>query len=667
MKRTAFLLAFLTLGWNAPVPAQHEALPFLMATTGKQVFILLLNPPAGTEGFNVYRKGPGDRDFRLVTAQPVVPVIEPLTARDMLGDDYPWVARALRAEDEFDVVQRLRSDLGAAVAVSFASLQAARVAGRLFTDSRVASGERYTYRVEFLGYDGESLGTAERTVTVRNRKPPSPSGVKVKAGDSNVRISWEFPAYAGDPGDITVGFHIYRKATDGPFTRLNRVLILRQDNLKHRTDVNVTNNESYTYYVTAVDFIGRESDPSEKVTAVPRDLTPPKFPQGLQLLPDEGKVLITWKMNLELDVTHYDIYKSLEMNEGYEKINPEPIRVDQPRYEDTDVYYGPLYYYKVKAIDRSGNESEFSNAISGRPNDTSAPSRPDSLTAHAEQRYVTLSWVAPPDRDLLGYYVYRRRDGENFLRIAAEPLPPDSLTFRDTGYSLKGLWPGKRYEYAVSALDNMYNESPLATVQVDIPDDEPPTPPLSSHARSTPEGQVRITWQQSMALDVKGYRVYRSTEQEPPLLLLETGDSTFAAVDSTAEQGRTYYYQVAALDEAGNESEKTEKTAVVPRDLTAPPAPQGVRVATDSSGLWIHWEAVQASDLQGYNIYRLDLPTTAAQKLNTAPVQETRFFDPEGKPGQYYRVSSLDTSGNENAEGTPVPAGRPRASSPEKK
>ncbi len=656
MKKIDLIFVSLALGWLSPALAQRQALPFLTATTNDRAYILLLKIPDETEGFNVYRKGPGDRDFVLVTPQPIVAVIEPITAREILGADYAWVARALRAEDEFDVVHRLRSDPGAAVAVSFASLRAARVAGRLFVDEKVKRGKTYTYRVEFLDYAGTRLKTAERSVTIRDRRPPGPTRVESKAGDSEVRVSWDFPAYSGDPEDIVVGFNIYRKAPAGDFEKINRVLILRQEDLKYRTDIAVENDQTYSYYVTAVDFIGRESKPSETVTATPKDLTPPKFPQGLKIVPQEGKILVTWKMNLELDLSHYDIYKSLDMNEGYEKINTEPIPADQPRYLDDDVYFGPLFYYKVRAIDRVGNESEFSNAISGRPADSTAPAPPDSLFARVESRYVTLTWLPPADRDLLGFYVYRRRSDQEFLRISGRPLAPDSLTFQDTGYKLKGLWPGKSYEYGVTALDNMYNESPMATIQITVPDDEPPTPPVTSYARSTPEGLVEITWQPSMALDVVGYRIYRGQDGVDPILFLETNDSTYATIDSTAERGKSYAYQVAAVDEAANESLRTKGTIVVPRDLVAPPAPENVKAVVDTAGVRITWDPVGVSDLAGYNVYRSDIPTGTAVKLTSTPILETSFRDPEGKAGLYYRVSSLDTSGHENAEGEAVEA-----------
>lgn len=654
MKRFNTLIVIFTLGFAYFAFAQREPLPLFTTATDDKAYIVLVGVPRDMEGFNVYRKGPDDREFVLLNQMPISAVVDPAAARQILGDDYPWVARALRAEDEFEVLRRLGSDAGVSTVLSLASLRVAQVTGRLFIDKNVEHKKTYHYRIEFLDYSGEILGTAERDISISTSKPRAPQKVESVSGDSEVKVSWDYPEYSGDPNDIVVGFNIYRKSATGDFEKINKARIMRQEDLKYRTDIAVENNQSYTYYVTAIDFIGRESSPSTYVTATPKDLTPPAFPQGLDAISEEGRILIAWQMNLELDVSHYDVYKSLDMDEGFEKINLEPIPGDLPHYIDEDVYSGPTYYYKVKAIDLVGNESDFSNVISGHPADSTAPAPPDSVIAKVVDHFVYLNWIAPDEKDLLGYYIYRRRSDLEFLRIVGPPLPKDSLHFEDTGYKLKGLWPGKTFEYGLSSVDRVYNESPMSVVTVTIPDDEPPTPPLDSYARSTSEGLVEITWQPSMALDVVKYRVFRGQHELEPTILIETNDSTYAAVDSTVKRGTSYSYQVAAVDEWGNESPKTEKTTVVPRDLVAPPAPENVKVIVDTNGVSIMWDPVQVNDLVGYNIYRSDIPTGIVEKLNLTPITYTSYFDPLGKPGLYYRISSLDTSGHENKEGEAV-------------
>ncbi len=639
------------------VRAQDRALPFLTAATETHAYLMLLDAPPGMQGFNVYRNGQDDSEPSLLTLAPVVAVADPARARTLLGDDFAWIARALRVQDAFEVLSRFRTDPGAAMAISLASLRAAAVAGRLFVDDTVERGRTYEYRIDMLDLDGEVLASGSRELEIRGRPPESvPSGVTADAGDGNIRVAWEFPDYAGDPEDVVVGFHVYRSDSGGSFERLQPNPLLRQDDLSFRVDASVHNNRSYSYYVTAVDFIGRESESSAIVSGTAEDLTPPSIPSQVEVFSEANALLVTWRLNLELDVSHYDVYRSLELEAGYEKINSEPVPVDQASYRDEDVHSGPVYHYVVTAVDLAGNESEFSNATTGRPLDTKGPGAPDSLTVMLQGHEVTLSWIAPTDADLEGFYVYRKRDEQDFLPITQRPLPKDSIRVVDAGYDGRGLRPGKTYTYAVAALDHALNESQRAVVEVAIPDDEPPTPPVESYARSTSEGLVDLQWQPSMALDVTGYRVYRSETEHDPVEVLTLDETTFEATDSTAMRGRRYSYYVVAIDAAGNESPGTEPTSVTPQDLSVPPPPMRVRATADAEGVAVSWEPVRVPDLLGYMVYRSDSPYGAAEQLTSSPLVETQFLDPQGMNGQYYRVTSLDTSGHENRGGEPVEA-----------
>ncbi|MDX1699704.1 MAG: hypothetical protein R3250_03750, partial [Melioribacteraceae bacterium] len=582
--------------------------------------------------------------------------VNPAVIKTALGNDYSWVMRALRATDDFEVISRLRSDKGISALLSLASLNVARVAGRLFIDEMVEAGETYEYKITFLNYEGKIIDEQNREVTIENSLPIVPYSVSCDAGDSKIDIKWEYPDYRGDPKDIVVGFNIYRKITGDKFERLNKVLIMRQDDLKERTDLRVENNLRYSYYLTAVDCIGRESEPSRIVSAQPIDLTPPSFPQGLDLFEEDGYILLSWNMNLELDLSHYDIFRSLDVNTGYIKINDFPVSGEVSSYKDTTVYFGPTYYYQIKAVDLSGNESELSNIISGKPTDSSPPNSPYNVQVTIENNFIRLNWSAPEDKDLQGYYIYRRRSDLEFLRIVSLPLEKDSLTFVDKGYSEKGLWQGQSYFYGISAVDNFFNESEKSVVEIKIPDNEPPHAPVSSYATSTPNGLVEITWQPSMSLDLSKYRIYSKKANDTLSVIYEAPDSIFKYIDSNTVRGVEHSYLVVAVDESGNESENKELMTILPKDSYPPPAPNNVVVEMGAEGVTISWEAVNVSDLLGYNIYRSDIPTGTPVKLNSQPIKGTEYIDPRGSAGLFYKVSSLDTSGYENDSGQPVEA-----------
>ncbi|NOX65475.1 MAG: hypothetical protein GXO85_06670 [Chlorobi bacterium] len=647
MKRLNIIFIVVMLGIYLPILAQQKALPIYTAATNSAACIIVVNAPSGTEGFNVYREAPGESDFTLLTKNPIVPFIDPGIVKTILKDDYEWVKKSLRANDDFEIVRRLQSDAGTSAVLSLASLNVARAAGRLFIDNKVKQNDTYKYKVDFIDFDGNVLSSVQRNIKISDTQPPIPDSVRCDPGDTKVKISWDFPPYKGDKDDITVGFNIYRNSEKGELQKVNKVLILRQEDIKFRTDISVQNNVSYTYFVKSVDCIGRESAPSNKVSAIPIDLTPPKYPEGLDALGEQGRILVSWKMNLELDLSHYDIYKSMEVLGTYARINKIPIPADQPFYYDT-VYTGPTYYYKVKAVDMVGNESEFSNSISGQPADTIPPAPPSNITAIIEDQFVRLKWKAPTDLDLQGYYIYSRRSDQKFLRLVSLPLPSDSLEYFDTGYNQEGLWQGQTYYYGISAVDNYFNESEMSIMKIIIPDNDPPEPPVSSYASLNDNGYVEVTWQPSMSIDVANYRIFRTESSKEPMRIIETADSVYKAIDSTAKYGVSYGYQVAAVDNFRNESIKTKKVTVVPSDLTPPPAPESVSAIPIALGVRISWDPVAVNDLLGYNIYIAEVPNGIPTKLNNEPVKMTEYFDPTGKEGMYYTVSALDTSLHES-------------------
>jgi len=648
MKKLNSVFFILAITIAFPINAQQEALPIITTATNKAAFIIVVNSPDETEGFYVSRKTSSENDFKRLTQRPIVPVIDPGIIKTILRDDYEWVKKALKATDDFEIVRRLQSDPGISATLSFASLNVARAAGRLFVDSKVKQGETYTYKVEFVNYEDKAISDVKRDIRIVNCEPPAPITIKGDAGDSRVKISWEYPTYSGNKDDITVGFNIYKSSEGGELKKVNKVLILRQEDIKYRNDVDVINNKSYSYIVKSVDIIGRESIPSNKVTATPIDLTPPKYPEGLETIEEEGRVLLTWRMNLELDISYYDVYRSLEVLGSYGQINSEPVSADKPFYYDDNVYRGPTYYYKVKAVDLSGNVSGFSNSLSGKPADSKPPAQPTNLIAVVEGQYVRIKWNAPNDIDLQGYYVYSRRSDLEFLRVVSLPIPTDTMEYYDTGFEQKGLWQGKTYYYGVSAVDNVMNESEMTIIEVSIPDNDPPKTPVSSYAESTDEGLVEITWQPSMSLDVTNYRIYRTESNGQAKSIKETADSIFKVIDSDVKRGVTYGYQVVAVDNFGNESEKTETMDVVPRDRTVPPVPSNIKVINTSNGVRVTWSPVKVDDLLGYNIYISDVPNGIPKKLNNEPINNTEFFDPSGIEGIYYTISSLDTSLHEN-------------------
>jgi fibronectin type 3 domain-containing protein len=116
------------------------------------------------------------------------------------------------------------------------------------------------------------------------------------------------------------------------------------------------------------------------------------------------------------------------------------------------------------------------------------------------------------------------------------------------------------YAYSVIAKSGAVESLPSKTVVVNFPDKFPPAVPASITALAGPE-TIEVSWQRSPDADLRGYVVYRSTnkgayERQGTMINVP------AYTDKQVQHGKTYSYQVSAVDQKGNESEKSSATEV---------------------------------------------------------------------------------------------------------
>jgi fibronectin type 3 domain-containing protein len=112
---------------------------------------------------------------------------------------------------------------------------------------------------------------------------------------------------------------------------------------------------------------------------------------------------------------------------------------------------------------------------------------------------------------------------------------------------------------------------------------------------------------------------------------------------------------VTAVDTSGNESVASATvSAIRTSDSTAPDAPASFTANGASVGISLDWANNTESDLAGYNIYRSDSFGGTYVKLNSTLLGSSDFFDSSAPTGaaSYYRVTAVDTVGNESAAST---------------
>ena len=277
----------------------------------------------------------------------------------------------------------------------------------------VTNGFRYTW-------SDNSDQTNANTDTVSSNKPQikfvfqtedlpplnPPHSLTATPRYNRVELEWEAPAAARTRAVLRdnarlqiLGYNIYR---DG--LRINSETV--SDTLYDDNDV--SNGESYQYYITALYGIG-ESEASNTVTAVPYELnTPSNLTANLQnhLVELEWEAPLplrsgnTVRLNSRLVLTGYNVYRNDLL------LNPEPVA--EEFFSDNEVEPGISYQYFVTALYDEG-ESNPSNTVEAVPFELPVPY---GLTAESIEDYVYIDWKEP----LIGTLIHWD-NGENYTGI----------------------------------------------------------------------------------------------------------------------------------------------------------------------------------------------------------------------------------------------------------
>ncbi|NBC70067.1 fibronectin type III domain-containing protein [Paenibacillus sacheonensis] len=142
------------------------------------------------------------------------------------------------------------------------------------------------------------------------------------------------------------------------------------------------------------------------------------------------------------------------------------------------------------------------------------------------------------------------------------------------------------------------------------PDYTAPSPVSGLNAVTVGSKEIGLTWTPITNAGVVEYKVYRSTTSgfTPSAANFVAFANKGSYNDPGLTSSTTYYYKVAAVDEAGNEGTASAQANAnsAAASSAAPGQPTGVTavLAGDKDSVAVSWSAVSASNLREYRIYR---------------------------------------------------------------
>ena len=235
-----------------------------------------------------------------------------------------------------------------------------------------------------------------------------------------------------------------------------------------------------------------------------------------------GKVTLKWKA--VKGASKYEIYRATSKTGTYTKI----YTTSGTSFTNTSTNPGYSYYYKVRAIDKNGNKSDYSKIV-GRTCDCAAPVV--KVTNVASTGKIKLTWG-----DVTGaakYEVYR----------ATSKTGTYTKIYTTTGTSMinTSVTPGKTYYYKVKAISARTSnaDSAFSAVVCRTCDCARPNVKIALS-----NGHPKLTWAAVTGADK--YIVYRATSKTGTYTKMTTTTGR-NYINSNAKPGTTYYYKVVAV------------------------------------------------------------------------------------------------------------------------
>ena len=346
-------------------------------------------------------------------------------------------------------------------------------------------------------------------------------------------------------------------------------------------------------------------------------------------------VYLLWEAPPGAAVSGYEVFRGAAEAGPFSRLS----QVAKTEYTDETVEKDIPYYYKIRAYNDRGIQSEFSRVVEAKTAVT--PNPPVILKTEGHVKGISLVWSPGPGGEdplrLKGYRLYRAKSEQGPYR---EITNLQTTNLGDATAALdrllkvshldKALGDGEEYYYRVTAfnekdLESEFSRSVKGTT----------TPAVGAVAA---EGElireIRLSWKPVDSPFIRGYYVYRSAADKENFVRIKRIDAP-SAVDRKIEYADRdgladltgYRYRITAVEEAEAETSPSPVVSAVTRGK--PPMPEEFKAAGGMvKRVELTWKASTAEEVEGYKLYGAKEKEGELLLLKTLSGRQTdRFTD----------------------------------------
>ena len=412
-----------------------------------------------------------------------------------------------------------------------------------FVDTDVNNFIPYFYRVAAVSANGEGAKTDELTVTLKT--PPSAPGNMTISNPEYKRVHLSWTASDTFGGDAISAYYVYRSTIAGNEAFLNKTI---SGTALSYDDLTVANGQNYYYRVSGANTVGFSPNATEM------NITPywtPSAP-GFLAIAGNGQAFLSWT-----GPTDQGGYAAIGNYSLYFGSSPtmtlmETVSGNVTTYTKAGLTNGQAYFFAVAGLNPSGEGiRSFANVT---PSSTPlAPGAPAGLVATGGSGQVVLTWNTPSNSGtqvISEYKIYRggSAGGLSYLGKTGS----NSLTYIDAG-----LMNGLTFYYAVVAVNSVGDSTKSIAANASTLTTSPSGAPEEvSEVNVVPnDNSVAVRWTapDQGSSPITHYYVYRAetNDTSQALLIANLNGSALSFQDTSAVNGKTYYYWVMTSNSLG--------------------------------------------------------------------------------------------------------------------
>ncbi len=434
------------------------------------------------------------------------------------------------------------------------SYEAAMAMGLGLEDPGVMPGEEYVYLIYTAQPAVPPIDTAFILIGTDQTYPlPKILEVEAEFANKSATISWNQALFR----QYYTSYQLERSFDGVNYEPMNDLPFIQpSDNPRGKDymmmlDTFPQNNVPIFYRVRGKTPFEELSPPSDPVQGMGKEPQPVRFPNIDGVLPaPEGGFIVNWEFEAEDEskIIGFALRRGRDFGENIETISGSEL-IPADRRSFTDLRPLPTNYYQIVAIDAYGREMP-SFEVLAQLDDETPPDVPVKVRGTImEDGKMVLSWQANAEPDLMGYRVFMANNPDaEFTQITRQVV---NKNFFIDSTTLNTLSP--HVYIKIKAYDYRHNASGFSeTAIINRPDTIPPTAPLFSGVEASTE-QVMLEWENSSSPDLREQLLARRPKGDTAWM--ELARYTFPEdqqiqtyIDSTADRGTAYEYQLTAID-----------------------------------------------------------------------------------------------------------------------